>query len=92
MSERNDGVNETGLDYRAGYIEGLRHYLNRLALDAMRAPKKDGAGLCRAAEVAREAMQNMIAQMRADISASEPNQGDLGVSDDTTGNDQHGTK
>lgn len=40
-----DGVNRDGLDYRAGYVEGIMAFLTRLKIEAVRAKPEDHAML-----------------------------------------------
>ena len=63
-AERDDGVNEGGLDYRAGYCEGLAAFLTAMQVMAVRAKPKEAAGLELAFAKAKEIREAMLAKMR----------------------------
>jgi len=62
--EKDDGVNRTGLDYRAGYIEALNALLQNLQLQGVRCKKGEVAGLESARSAALGLRSMMIAKMK----------------------------
>ncbi len=60
-----DGVNRAGLDYRAGYVEALGAALTSLQVMAMRATKKESAGLESAHVLVRGLRAAMIEKMKS---------------------------
>lgn len=59
-----DGVNRSGLDYRAGYAEALRALAQRVGVESVRAAKGELRGLEKAHTIAREMYAAMLAQMK----------------------------
>lgn len=64
-TERDDGVNDTGLDYRAGWVECCRALLVQMRLAAMRAKPSEAPGIRAAAGMVQECQAGMLAKMRA---------------------------
>lgn len=62
---KSDGVNRTGLDYRAGYLEGLHALAAQLNLAALRAKPAEKKGLERAFGLAKALNDDMKAKMKA---------------------------
>lgn len=61
---KDDGVNREGLDYRAGWVEGLTALLRSLQVDSVRMIKKSHApGLERAFEITKTVREEMIQKM-----------------------------
>lgn len=63
--ERDDGVERDKLDYRAGWVEGLKALAQRLSVEAMRANKRQIPGLEVAQEIAVSMYKAMLDKMRA---------------------------
>jgi hypothetical protein len=61
-----DGVNREGLDYRAGWVEGLRAFGQRLQIEigAARAKPREHPGLETARRLAKEMYEAMLAKMK----------------------------
>lgn len=64
-TNKEDGVNREGLDYRAGYCEGLSHFLRVLNISALRATKKTEPGIRESFEEAKKLREAMLEKMRA---------------------------
>ncbi len=65
MVEREDGVNENGLDYRAGWCEALKAVANAINISAIRASKKEIPGLEAALNISREMFKAMVEKMKS---------------------------
>jgi hypothetical protein len=65
MSEKSDGVNREGLDYRAGWLEALRAFGTQLQIARARARKGEIAGLEAASRVAQQMHQTMVEKMKS---------------------------
>lgn len=64
MDEKEDGVNREGLDYRAGYVEGLSALLTNLRLQALRCKKRESSYLEAAFETVQNVRKAMIQKMK----------------------------
>lgn len=64
-TERDDGVNETGLDYRAGYIEALKALQVRLNVEGLRTARKNIPGMDEAMKLSREMIAGMVVKMKS---------------------------
>jgi hypothetical protein len=63
--EKKDGVNRTGLDYRAGWCEALVAFGRRLQIEGARGKRGEVAGMEAASKIAAKMYQDMIAAMKA---------------------------
>jgi hypothetical protein len=59
-----DVVNREGLDYRAGWVEALRAFGQRLMIEGTRAKRNQVAGLEEASRIARDMHQEMVDKMK----------------------------
>lgn len=65
-TERSDGVNETSLDYRAGWCEALKALTLALQINGARCKRSEIAGLQLACGLANESYRAMLAKMRGE--------------------------
>ena len=63
-AKRDDGVNRNGLDYRAGYVEGLAAFLNRMMGLARGAKQKESEGMQKSFDLAKQLREEMLDKMR----------------------------
>lgn len=59
-----DGVNRNGLDYRAGYVEGLIAFMQQLQIASVRARRSEIAGMESARLIANGLRNDMLDKMR----------------------------
>lgn len=62
--EEDDGVKRDGLDYRAGFIEGVNAFLQQLQIASIRAKSKEVPGLEASHKIALEVRKVMIEKMK----------------------------
>jgi hypothetical protein len=64
--QQNDeyGVVRDGLDYRAGWVEGLAELARQINIASIRAKPKEATGLERAFNIAKAMRDDMIAKMK----------------------------
>mgnify|MGYP001592312186 FL=1 len=70
--ERDDGVKRNGLDFRAGWVEALGAFLQRLQMESARCKKGERAGMETCHGIALKMRQDMIAKMSGGDDAMKP--------------------
>jgi hypothetical protein len=64
QEQQDDGVQRDKLDYRAGYIEGLRAAMQAIKVNGIRAKRSEVAGLDAALTICRNLRAAMIQKMK----------------------------
>lgn len=64
--KRGDGVNCEGLDFRAGWVEALAAFSQRIQIEGMRGSKRENAGMDKALGIARDMYNVMIAKIKGE--------------------------